>query len=304
MHDIDLPYAIWPDFCGDPTQRGGAPRENQDRLAASGKANDPLDPLVMASVAEILRIHARLQDQLKAAEARLQFQDKQIQSWRTAARTDPLTGLANRRAFHDALERQHAEWRRTNMPFSVVVMDADHFKRINDQYGHPAGDAILRLIAQVLGGTLRTMDMLARIGGEEFAAILPGTAALDACCAAEHCRMAVASQCLSYEGQQLSVTVSLGIAEVDSSSDAAGLIARADRALYSAKQAGRNCVYWHNGQDCEPAVAGVTNAAIPAATPGKTGGSRGGGEQNAGLLEISRLLSKRLAEIVSRCHDA
>lgn len=276
--------------------RGCAHPVSQNPAAACREAEGPLDPSVLASVAEILRIHARLRGRLEAAEARLQQQDKQIESWRAAARTDPLTGLANRRAFSDALERQIAEWRRKSVPFSVIVMDVDHFKRINDQYGHPAGDAVLRRIGELLGGTLRRMDTLARIGGEEFAAILPGTPGLDACCAAEHCRSAVASQWLSHRDLQLRVTISLGIAEMDSSSDAEGLIVRADRALYAAKQAGRNCVYWHNGQDCVPAIPGCqTDPILPSLN---TVGSLSAGDENGGLLEISRLLRKRLTEIV------
>ena len=184
-----------------------------------------------------------------------------------------------------------------NIPFSVVIIDLDHFKKINDQHGHPAGDAILRLLADLLGGTIRKMDTLARIGGEEFAAILPSTPSAGACRAAENCRRAVASQEFSWGELQLRLTVSAGVAVVDSSSDANELVARADRALYMAKQAGRNCVYLHNGRGCVPATASTATEAVPASASEGIGGASAPDDGNSEFVEISRLLRERLEDI-------
>lgn len=270
---------------------------NRGLAATCSEEEGPLAQVVLSSVADILRINARLQSRLEAAETKLRQQGAQIESWMAEARTDPLTGVANRRAFDDALEREIARWRRKNIPFSVVIIDLDHFKKINDQHGHPAGDTILRLLADLLGGTIRKMDTLARIGGEEFAAILPSTPSAGACRAAENCRRAVASQEFWWGELQLRLTVSVGVAVVDSRSDANELVARADRALYMAKQAGRNCVYLHNGRGCVPATASTATEAVPASASEGIGGASAPDDGNSEFVEISRLLRERLEDI-------
>ncbi len=159
------------------------------------------------------------------------------------ATTDGLTGLTNRRHF---LERGRAELeraRRTGHPVSCIMFDVDHFKKVNDTYGHDAGDAVLKTLARTARETLRGMDVLGRIGGEEFAAILPETDLEAALHAAERLRLAVASMNVEHDGRPLPVTVSLGVAlssGPDESLD--DLLRRADQALYRAKQGGRNRV--------------------------------------------------------------
>ncbi|WP_415517758.1 MAG: PAS domain S-box protein [Desulfovibrio aminophilus] len=157
------------------------------------------------------------------------------------ATTDGLTGLTNRRHF---LERGRAELeraRRTGHPVSCIMFDVDHFKKVNDTYGHDAGDAVLKTLARTARETLRGMDVLGRIGGEEFAAILPETDLEAALHAAERLRLAVASMNVEHDGRPLPVTVSLGVAlssGPDESLD--DLLRRADQALYEAKDSGRN----------------------------------------------------------------
>ncbi len=159
------------------------------------------------------------------------------------ATRDELTGVFNRRQFLVLAEREWARCRRYDMGAAMVMFDVDHFKRVNDQHGHLAGDLMLREIARAAAQTLRHADFLGRFGGEEFIVFLPHTDALGALDVAERIRERVAAIQLEWRGQQVSTTVSLGVATLGISHDTVGaLIADADRALYTAKDAGRNCV--------------------------------------------------------------
>jgi diguanylate cyclase (GGDEF)-like protein/PAS domain S-box-containing protein len=155
------------------------------------------------------------------------------------AATDPLTGLPNRTRFLEIARAEIERATRYQRAVTVMMFDLDHFKRLNDTHGHAAGDAALRAFAALCQATLRVNDVAARLGGEEFAAILPETTAANALTLAE--RLRSETERLAPEGQRL--TVSIGIAEVrsgETSIDAA--LARADAALYAAKRAGRNRV--------------------------------------------------------------
>jgi diguanylate cyclase (GGDEF)-like protein len=156
---------------------------------------------------------------------------------------DALTGLSNRRAFDEALERAIAREDRQQGRFALLLMDIDHFKKLNDTYGHPAGDAALKNTAATLGQLLRKGDQAARYGGEEFAVILPGTDAAGAAQLAERVRQGVENARLVVAGARLEVTVSLGVALWPTDGrDADALVEAADRGLYAAKQGGRNRV--------------------------------------------------------------
>lgn len=156
---------------------------------------------------------------------------------------DYLTGLANRRAFFEAAEQELTRSMTVPRPTAVIAIDADHFKTINDRYGHPGGDAVLQHLAAILGETFREVDVVARIGGEEFAVLLPSTDLPRAAVVAERLRSGVASQVVHFDGQRIRYTVSLGVASL---ADGIGgidlLLGRADQALYAAKRAGRNRV--------------------------------------------------------------
>ena len=156
---------------------------------------------------------------------------------------DGLTGLYNRRAFDELLATAVAREDRQGGRFGLLILDLDHFKKLNDTYGHPAGDAALKSAAEVLRHHLRKGDQAARYGGEEFVAILPGTDEAGAQHLAERVREAVEKNRLVFEGARLSLTASFGLAMWPrDGKDPDALLASADRALYAAKQAGRNRV--------------------------------------------------------------
>jgi diguanylate cyclase (GGDEF)-like protein len=161
---------------------------------------------------------------------------------RVAAR-DGLTGLYNRRTFDDYLSRTLAVEERRDGRFAVILLDIDHFKKLNDTYGHPAGDAALKNTARVLERQLRKGDQAARYGGEEFVVILPGADEDGALHIAERVRRALEKDQLVFEGARISVTASLGVAVWPADGkDTTTLLASVDRALYAAKQGGRNQV--------------------------------------------------------------
>ena len=157
--------------------------------------------------------------------------------------TDPLTGLYNRRGFSEIAHREMERARRYKRPLSVVMLDIDHFKRVNDTYKHAVGDQVLRTLAERCRRRTREVDILGRYGGEEIVLLLPETDRVGALRAAEHLRRDVADEPFDTEVGPLNITISLGVADsIDSELDLDELIDRADDAMYAAKQSGRNRV--------------------------------------------------------------
>ncbi len=235
-----------------------------ERINGKLTATDGSQPQsIVDAVTKLMEANQQIQERLTSTEDKLRQQAQQIEINALEARTDPLTLLANRRAMDDEIDRRLAELRRHGRTFSLIMADLDRFKGVNDAYGHPVGDQVLREVATALRRTMRDMDMVARYGGEEFAIILPGTAVADACKAALRVRKAVETARFHHRGEALRITVSLGVAEASAEENAAALILRADKALYGAKAAGRNAVCWHDGQDVWP--AGTEMPAPPAA---------------------------------------
>lgn len=159
---------------------------------------------------------------------------------RSDADLDSLTGLANRRRFRVALAREVERWRRYRVPCALLMLDIDHLKRINDQFGHPAGDAVIRQIAQTLKEVSRDNDTAARLGGEEFALLLAGIDVQKAAVAAERLRIVLSERRVEGVG---TVTVSIGVAGCpESASSERALYAASDGALYVSKNSGRDRV--------------------------------------------------------------
>ncbi len=156
---------------------------------------------------------------------------------------DPLTQVLNARAYYAACEQQILQSQRSQQPFSVLFVDLDHFKTINDTHGHAAGDEVLRVVARTLGEHLRRSDLLGRIGGEEFSILLPDTALPGALQVAENLRQAVQQCQPDIGGQSLAITASIGVASRSPGAQSMhALQQRADQAMYEAKKAGRNRV--------------------------------------------------------------
>lgn len=155
---------------------------------------------------------------------------------------DGLTCCLNKRCFHETFDREVARAQRYARPSSLLLFDIDHFKRVNDTYGHIAGDAVLRQTASLVRTNLRCHDIFARVGGEEFAVVLPETSLSDAALVADKIRRLVESSEFMFDAVSIPITVSLGVACVQTNETAQALYARADACLYRAKQSGRNRV--------------------------------------------------------------
>ncbi|MCW8906635.1 MAG: GGDEF domain-containing protein [Sedimenticola sp.] len=170
-----------------------------------------------------------------------ELRQKMLEAHRQAA-TDTVTGLPNRLAYEDRLDQEFARWKRFGDPLSLLVWDVDDFKRINDRFGHHAGDKALRIIGQSLQQGLRETDFVARFGGEEFVMLLPGTDSDFARQVAESARVKARESGIHSVGNRVEVTISCGLSEFKKGDGPADVFARADRALYEAKRAGKDRV--------------------------------------------------------------
>ena len=158
------------------------------------------------------------------------------------AKTDALTGIANRLAYNEKLKHEISRRQRNHKPLSICVVDVDKFKGVNDTYGHKAGDKVLQTIAQVCSKNVREVDFFARYGGEEFVLLLPETRVEQARVVADNLRRQIQVCKFHYAGQPVSITISCGIAEFSGEDSGDTVFKRADKALYRAKQEGRNRV--------------------------------------------------------------
>ncbi len=189
---------------------------------------------------EMMAQLTQAKEQTDIALAQLQHANRELQ--RLAA-TDPLTGAANRRHFRDQAQVEISRAKRHHLPLSVLAMDLDHFKSINDRYGHPAGDEILKTFVTEVKDVLRPGDLVGRFGGEEFMVLLPGSTEEAAAGVAERLRRVVEQMRVAVDGDLLQVTVSIGVARHGLDGDAPeDLFKVADERLYQAKMRGRNQV--------------------------------------------------------------
>jgi diguanylate cyclase (GGDEF)-like protein len=170
--------------------------------------------------------------------------DRLVERLRSEARVDPLTGLLNRRGFQERMEVELSRALRERSWLGAVAIDLDHFKRINDEHGHELGDRVLSWLGETIRGQVRAVDVAARLGGEEFAIVLPGADADETLVLAERIRALIADareRCRFGIPADLQITVSAGVAAAVAPVDSNELMAAADEALYAAKRAGRDC---------------------------------------------------------------
>jgi two-component system, cell cycle response regulator len=208
--------------------------ERKVRLLERGASDTIEKPFHAAELVARLGVHLRL----RRLQEELHEKNEVLERLST---TDTLTGLRNRRSVDHALADEFERSRRYGNPLSVMIADIDHFKRVNDRYGHPIGDAALRHVAERLAAQVRKTDVAARYGGEEFLIVLPETARDGAAVLGERIRAAVEHAPLDLAGGgRLDLTISIGAAEKNPADAATDLVAAADRALYEAKAGGRN----------------------------------------------------------------
>lgn len=177
------------------------------------------------------------QAQLAKANARLEEANDRLEELAT---TDDLTGAWNRRYLLDMLDRECRRTARTGAGLAVVMVDVDHFKHVNDTHGHPFGDRVLREVARLMQEEARDVDLVARYGGEEFMILMPETDARAAATAGERLRRRIADHPVREDGRTVTVTVSVGVADLDETLDPTDLLRHVDEALYAAKDRGRN----------------------------------------------------------------
>ncbi len=163
---------------------------------------------------------------------------------------DGLTGAFNRRKFDEELIREFSRARRYKAPLSLLLFDLDHFKKINDTYGHQAGDEVLRVVARIAGANLRKSDFFARYGGEEFVIILPSTPQNGCQQVGERLRQAIASTPISWENISINATISVGVTQMrPATENCQALLSEVDKALYASKSNGRNRVTCYRSEE-------------------------------------------------------
>jgi diguanylate cyclase (GGDEF)-like protein/PAS domain S-box-containing protein len=228
----------------------------QHCIAAASRISGQEQPVAVFTLQDVTEVHRRVQEvselqertmrelELRTqAEARLRENEKRLQK---LAATDDLTGAANRRKLFEVLEDEVKRCHRYGTEVSFLMVDADHFKHINDTFGHDAGDTVLRRMVAVMQGELRQVDLVGRFGGEEFGVILPQTSLSGAVQVAERMRAAIQASPMSENGGPDKVTVSIGVAGTRGKANFQpaldALVKEADQALYTAKRQGRNRV--------------------------------------------------------------
>ncbi len=197
---------------------------------------------ILTELREIRKQNEELKKRLEEANSQIKKLTDELEEKEKEATIDFLTQVANRASFDRALSDMVNDFYRRNYPFALIMIDIDNFKKINDTYGHQAGDYVLQELARVLKSQLRARDIIARYGGEEFAIILPGVTFSQALRVAERLRRSIEKHLFKYKGVQIPVTISLGLAMMRDGLDETAIVERADKALYLAKRSGKNQV--------------------------------------------------------------
>ncbi len=244
------------------SEYSGSVSDYQNQLGeltqAVQQGKSPSESRVLVLLKQIMDSNGELQTRLDAAEKQLEKQTQQIQDYLTEARTDGLTGLANRRALDQKIDELFAAYRKGGRSFVLVLIDIDHFKSINDTYGHQTGDMILQALARTLSTQLEGAMIVARYGGEEFAVLLEGPLRV-AASKMNEVRKFVADQRHDISSGQLDISISIGLSEPRQDVVVGPIVRRADECLYSAKNMGRNRVYYDEGRG--PTLVGAPEVA-------------------------------------------
>ncbi|MCB1776641.1 MAG: GGDEF domain-containing protein [Candidatus Competibacteraceae bacterium] len=189
------------------------------------------------------RVITELQDQLAELNKEKEQLIQLLQEKSVRLRKDPLTDIPNRLAYEERFQQEFQRWKRFGNPLSFLIWDVDHFKKVNDCYGHAAGDEVLRRVAQQISSRLRSTDFLARYGGEEFTMLLPGADIESARQLADQIRRHISECGFRYSDTHIPVTISCGLASFAPGDSLESVFQRADQALYQAKNKGRNCCW-------------------------------------------------------------
>ncbi len=177
---------------------------------------------------------------IKTMEVEAEKNRTNLEAHRQKALHDPLTELPNREAYNERASAEVQRWQRYGRPLTIAIFDIDHFKRINDTYGHQAGDRVIKVIGRSIAKRLREVDFFCRYGGEEFVALMPETDSATALAVLEKVRDAIAHAAFNYKDQPMSITLSVGLTEFKTDDSLESAFERADQALYTAKSNGRN----------------------------------------------------------------
>jgi diguanylate cyclase (GGDEF)-like protein len=224
-------------------------KSSQDEIGRLAKVFNQMHATIKRQIQELNEHRELLEKEVKERTYELEQANKKLD---LISRTDELTQLPNRRDMHRTIEKEVDRAKRFRKAFSVIFIDIDHFKDVNDTYGHAAGDAVLKSVASTIRSLLRKYDVLARYGGEEFLTLLPETELGDAAHVAERFRKNIENQTIFFGGQEIKVTITLGVAQFDSSQGAEKCIQLADKALYEGKEHGRNkVILWNDDHAVE-----------------------------------------------------
>lgn len=254
--DLLKQLAEWTNqYSGDVSEYQSKLVELDQTLEASGSQGDNRFVMLLK---QVIDNNEQLQDRLEAAENQLEKQTLQIESYLSEARTDGLTGLANRRAFDKKLDELFLTYRGGGRGFTITLIDIDKFKTINDTYGHPVGDQVLREVSGILRGALQDAEIVARFGGEEFAILMSLPLNL-AAARMNEVRSQIEAHVVKSDEHEIDVTASMGVSQPYEDVVVAPVLRRADEALYAAKNVGRNKVYYHDGD--RPTLVGAPEVA-------------------------------------------
>ncbi len=250
FYDADIPYVVFQIYGSKKTISEELKKLRQERMLSRERA---LTSEVERKTEELRRSRKALEDYSRTLEEKVAARTSELETilglleaekekFKSLAESDPLTGLYNRRAFFGLSGEILKKYSELDRPVTVIMLDVDSFKKINDIYGHSVGDQVLVALSNLIKKMFRTSDVIARIGGEEFAILCPNSDFVKDRAHLEILRKAIEEFQISAEGHKIKVTVSIGATTGKNTDDLDALIKQADRLLYRAKKAGRNCI--------------------------------------------------------------